>query len=103
MYAVVKTGGHQYRVSQGDILDVEKIPGVVGDQIELSDVLMTANEDEVQIGTPILENAKVMARVLNHPLDKKLIVAKFKKRKRYRRKGGHRQEMTRLRIEEIIL
>jgi large subunit ribosomal protein L21 len=99
----MKTGGHQYRVTQGDIVDIEKLPAEVGERVMIGDVLLASDEEEVWIGTPVLENAKVVARVLSHPLDDKIIVGKFKKRKRYHRKAGHRQQLTRIKIEDIVL
>jgi large subunit ribosomal protein L21 len=103
MHAVMKTGGHQYRVTQGDIVDVEKLPFEIGEQVTIGDVLLASDEGEVRIGAPVLENAKVVARVLSHPLDDKITVGKFKRRKRYQRKAGHRQQLTRIRIEDIVL
>ena len=103
MHAVMKTGGHQYRVTQDDIVDVEKLAVEVGERVEISEVLLASDEAEVRIGMPVLENAKVVARVLSHPLDDKIIVGKFKRRKRYQRKAGHRQQLTRIKIEDIVL
>ena len=100
MYAVVKTGGKQYKVSEGDIVKIEKIEGSVGDAIELSDVLMVGGE-EVQIGTPLLPGAKVKAQIIEQGKDKKIIVFKSKRRKTFRKKYGHRQPLTRLKITGI--
>ena len=101
MHAVVKSGGHQYRVTEGDVVDVGRLPNDVGERIELPDVLLASDGNEVRIGTPVLDNAKVVARILSHPLDDKIVVAKFKKRKRYRRKQGHRQSYMRTKITAI--
>ncbi len=101
MYAVVKTGGKQYRVSPGDSIEVEKLPFEVGEQIELDQVLLVANGSGTKIGQPLVEGAKVKATVLRQVKGRKVIVFKFRPSKRYRRKRGHRQHYTRLRIDEI--
>jgi len=100
MYAVIKTGGKQYRVSEGDRLRVEKLEGAKGDSIELSEVLMLGGE-RVAIGTPTIAGAKVSAEILAQGLGKKVIVFKMRRRKRYRRKNGHRQPYTELRVTGI--
>ncbi len=100
MYAVIKTGGKQYKVSAGDLLKVEKLDGAVGDTIELNEVLMVGGE-EVKIGTPLLPNAKVTAQIVEQGKDKKILVFKSKRRKNYRKKYGHRQPLTRLKITNI--
>ncbi|MFH2013045.1 MAG: 50S ribosomal protein L21 [Pseudomonadota bacterium] len=101
MYAVVKTGGKQYKVSEGDLLRVEKLGGEVGDEIELKEVLMVADGDNVDIGTPVLTNACVVGEIVKHGKAKKIIVFKSKRRKGYRKKQGHRQIYTNLKIKEI--
>jgi large subunit ribosomal protein L21 len=101
MYAIVRTGGKQYQVACGDQLRVEKLAGNVGDQIDLNDVLMVVNEDDVKVGQPVLENAKVVAKIAEQGKGKKVIVFKKKRRKGYRLKNGHRQAYTALKIEEI--
>jgi large subunit ribosomal protein L21 len=101
MYAVIKTGGKQYKVSAGDLLKVEKLEGAVGDTIELDEVLMVGGE-EVKIGTPLLPNAKVTAQIVEQGKDKKILVFKSKRRKNYRKKYGHRQPLTRLKITNIV-
>ncbi len=101
MYAIVRTGGKQYQVTQGDQLRVEKINGEVGDTVELNDVLMVVNGENVDIGTPQLENAKVSATIVEQGKAKKVIVFKKKRRKGYRLKQGHRQLYTALAIKEI--
>ncbi|MBM9602767.1 50S ribosomal protein L21 [Desulfopila inferna] len=103
MYAIVRTGGKQYQVAQGDQLRVEKINGEVGDTVELNDVLMVVNEENVDIGTPQLENAKVSATIVEQGKAKKVIVFKKKRRKGYRLKQGHRQLYTALAIKEITV
>ena len=100
MYAVIKTGGKQYKVSAGDLLKVEKLDGAVGDTIELNEVLMVGGE-EVKIGTPLLPEAKVKATIVEQGKDKKILVFRSKRRKTYRKKNGHRQPLTRLKITDI--
>jgi large subunit ribosomal protein L21 len=102
MYAVIKTGGKQYRVSPGDSIDVEKLPHEVGEQIELDEVLLVANDSEAQIGQPLVEGAKVKATVTRQARGRKVIIFKYRPSKRYRLKKGHRQHYTRLRIDEIV-
>jgi large subunit ribosomal protein L21 len=101
MYAIVRTGGKQYQVACGDQVRVEKLEGNVGDNIDLKDVLMVVSEDEVRVGQPVLENAKVTAKIAEQGRAKKVIVFKKKRRKGYRLKNGHRQSYTALKIEEI--
>ncbi len=100
MYAVIKTGGKQYKVSEGDLLKVEKIEGEVGSTIELSEVLMVGGE-EVKIGTPLLPGAKVTARIVEQGKDKKILVFHSRRRKTQRKMYGHRQPITRLKITGI--
>ncbi|NIQ97919.1 MAG: 50S ribosomal protein L21 [Desulfuromonadales bacterium] len=100
MYAVIKTGGKQYKVSEGDLLKVEKLAGEVGESIELGEVLMVGGE-EVKIGTPLLSGAKVTAKIMEQGKDKKVLVFRSKRRKNYRKKYGHRQPITRLKITGI--
>lgn len=101
MYAIVRTGGKQYQVACGDRLRVEKLEGNVGDTVDLDDVLMVADGQEVQIGKPVVEGAKVVAKIEEQGKGKKVIVFKKKRRKGYRLKKGHRQSFTALHIEEI--
>jgi len=101
MYAIVRTGGKQYQVACGDQLRVEKIVGNVGDVIELNDVLMVVDGENAQIGRPVLENAKVVARIAEQGKAKKVLVFKKKKRQGYQVKNGHRQLYTALQIQEI--
>ena len=100
MYAVIKTGGKQYRVSEGDRLRVEKLEGAVGDAVDFSEVLMLGGE-KVAIGTPLLSGAKVSAMITQQGLGKKIIVFKMRRRKRYRNKNGHRQPFTELKVKAI--
>jgi large subunit ribosomal protein L21 len=101
MYAVIKTGGKQYRVAQGDKLRVEKLPGNVGDAVTLDQVLLVGGDDALKIGTPILAGATVTAKIVAQNRAKKIIVFKFRRRKNYRRKNGHRQPYTALEITGI--
>jgi len=100
-YAIIKTGGKQYRVSEGDTVRVEKIPGEVGSSIELDEVLMVGGGDDVSIGKPLVSGAKVTAEIVAQDRAKKIIVFKMKRRKNYRRKQGHRQPYTELRITGV--
>lgn len=100
-YAVIRTGGKQYRVTQGELLRVESLPGEVGSELTLSDVLLTTNEDTVRVGTPFVPGASVTAQVVEHGKEKKILVFKKKRRKGYRRKQGHRQQFTALRVTAI--
>jgi large subunit ribosomal protein L21 len=102
MYAVVATGGKQYRVSVGATFRVEKLPQEIGDVVDMPRVLLVANESEVQTGNPLVEGACVKAEILGHGRDKKIRVFKMKRRKKYRRTQGHRQAFTELRVTEII-
>ena len=101
MFAIVKTGGKQYRVAPGDQIVVERLAGNVGAEISLDQVLAISNGDSGVIGRPTLTDASVRARIIQQPRGTKVIVFKKKRRKNYRRKHGHRQELTVLRIEEI--
>lgn len=101
MYAIIRTGGHQYRVEPGDTIEVERLEAETGSQVELGEVLMVSNDSGVQVGSPLVEGAKVIATVLRQGKGKKLVVFKYKPKKRYRRKTGHRQNLTMLSIKEI--
>ncbi len=101
MYAIVRTGGKQYQVANGDQVRVEKLEGNVGDSVDLNDVLMIVDGEEVKIGRPVLDNAKVTAIIAEQGKGKKVIVFKKKRRKGYRLKKGHRQSFTALKIEQI--
>jgi large subunit ribosomal protein L21 len=101
MYAVVNTGGKQYKVQQGEILKVEKIPGEVGSPVTFDRVLMFSDGENVSIGQPVLEDVAVEGHIVEQGKAKKIIVFKYKRRKRYRRKQGHRQEFTAVQIDSI--
>jgi large subunit ribosomal protein L21 len=100
-YAVIRTGGKQYRVSEGEIVKVEKLAGEVGEKIALGDVLFIGGEGEVKIGAPLVENAKVTGEIMNQGKAKKVLVFKKKRRKSYSRQRGHRQHQTTLKITGI--
>jgi large subunit ribosomal protein L21 len=101
MYAVVNSGGKQYKVREGEILRVEKLPGEVGSPVTFDRILMVANEEKVNIGQPVLEGVAVKGHIVEQGKAKKILVFKYKRRKRYRRKKGHRQDFTAVRIDTI--
>lgn len=101
MYAVIATGGKQYKVTEGDLLKVEKLEGEVGGTLVFEKVLMLGHGAESEIGRPLLEGPKVEAEITDQGLGKKIIVFKFRPRQKYRRKQGHRQPYTELRITKI--
>jgi len=101
MYAIIETGGKQYRVSEGDILFIEKLPTDIGQTYEVDKVLAVENDGQLRIGTPLVDGAKVVLKVEKHGKDKKIIVFKYKAKKNYRRKKGHRQPFTRVVVEKI--
>ncbi|MBW1684371.1 MAG: 50S ribosomal protein L21 [Deltaproteobacteria bacterium] len=101
MYAVIRTGGKQARVAPGDSIRLEKLAGTVGDPVELAEVLFVGDEGEPRIGTPLVEGAKVIGTITAQGRGPKIIVFKMKRRKGYRRKRGHRQAYTEVRVEKI--
>lgn len=103
MYAVIQTGGKQYRVQPGDVIDVERLPGVSDDETDVvfDRVLMIGDDDNIQVGVPVVEGATVNGEFLAAVRGPKIIVFKMKRRKQYRRKRGHRQNLHRIRIQEI--
>ena len=101
MYAVIKTGGKQYRVAQGDEIRVEKLQGDVGDAVTFDQVLLTSDGETVEVGQPFLENSKVAGLITSHGKNRKILVYKYKRRKGYRRKNGHRQQFSLVRIGDI--
>lgn len=103
MYAVIRTGGKQYRVTEGDLVKVEKIAGNIGDVVELKEILLVANGDKVEIGRPHLDTCSVVGQIVEQKKDKKVVIFKAKRRKSYRKKQGHRQNHTLLRITAIKL
>ncbi len=103
MYAVIKTGGKQYRVSEGELLKVEKIEGNKGDTVLFDNVLMVSRDGDIKVGTPVVEGAKVTGEIVTETKSPKITVFKMKRRKGYRRKTGHRQKLTVLKIKEISM
>jgi large subunit ribosomal protein L21 len=101
VYAVIKTGGKQYRVQEGDVLMVEKLDVTEGSKVQFDEVLAISDENGLKVGTPVVEGATVEANVLGQGKGKKIIVFKFKKKKDYRRKQGHRQPYTKVQITKI--
>jgi len=99
MYAVIESGSKQYRVAEGDVIEVESLPVEAGKEVELERVLMITNPEGIKVGTPIIEGAKVTATVQSHGRGKKIIV--YKHKKNYHKKQGHRQNFTRLHIDKI--
>jgi large subunit ribosomal protein L21 len=101
MYAVVKTGGKQYRVNEGDVIHVEKLTADVGSKIDFDRVLLVGEGEQVKVGTPVVDGASVTGIVVEQDRHRKIVVFKMKRRKNYRRKQGHRQDFTGVRIEKI--
>ena len=102
MFAVIKTGGKQYKVAKDDVIRVEKLPGEAGQAIEFAEVLMLGGEAGATVGSPLVDGATVKATVLEQIRDDKIIVFKKTRRKKYRRTAGHRQSLTVLRVTEIV-
>jgi len=102
MFAVIKTGGKQYKVAEKDVLVIEKLKGDAGDSIVFSDVLMVGTEGKMEIGTPLVDGASVVANVVRQTRGKKIVVFKKKRRKNYRRKAGHKQDLTLVEITDIL-
>ena len=100
-YAIIRTGGKQYRVSPGDVIRIEKLPGEPGAPVEFMEVLMASDEGAVRLGTPLVPGARVTAEVVRQGKAKKILVFKKKKRKNYRRHHGHRQLFTAVRVTQI--
>lgn len=103
MYAVIRTGGKQYRVAPGDSIAVETLPGEVGAEVELEEVLAVSNDAGELLAGPEVAGAKVKATITGHGRGEKIIVFKYKRKKQYKRTIGHRQNYTRLRIDEIVV
>ena len=101
MYAIFQTGGKQYRVSEGDVITVEKIAANEGDVVTFDQVLTVVNDADVKVGTPVVEGAKITAKVEKQGKAKKILVFKYKAKSNYRRRQGHRQPFTKVRIESI--
>ena len=103
MFAIIQTGGKQYRVSPGDVLRVEHLPGERGDEVLLEQVLLVADGDAIKVGQPLVAGARVVSEILRQGKAKKIIVFKKKRRKKMRRKQGHRQLFTALEIKDIVV
>ena len=103
MYAVIETGGKQYRVEVGQTIDVEHVPAEIGDTVELGRVLMVSTDEGLRLGNPEVAGAKVTASVLDQGRGKKIVVFRYKPKTRYRKKTGHRQSFTRMAIQSIAL
>lgn len=101
MYAVIKTGGKQYRVKEGDVLKIEKLPNDIGSTIKFSEVLMLTDGDKVTVGTPLLDKVSVSAEVLDQARHKKIKIIKFRRRKHHMKHMGHRQYFTQIKITAI--
>ena len=103
MYAVVKSGARQYRASVGDTILVERLHAQVGEQLELDQVLLIADGEQIEVGRPTIGGAKMLATVVAQEKGPKVRIFKYHPRKRYRRRAGHRQRYTRLRVDEIVV
>jgi large subunit ribosomal protein L21 len=103
MYAIVNSGGKQYKIREGEILRIEKVTGEIGSEILFDQVLMVSDGENVTIGQPNLENVEIRGHVVEQGKAKKIIVFKYKRRKRYRRKQGHRQQYTAVKIDKIAI
>jgi large subunit ribosomal protein L21 len=103
MYAIVESGGRQYRAEAGESFSTEKLPYEVGEQIELENVLLLADGENIKVGRPTVDGVSVKATVMEQYRGKKIFVWKYKPKKRYRRRRGHRQSYTRLRVDEIVV
>jgi large subunit ribosomal protein L21 len=102
MYAVVETGGKQYKVSKGDLIKVEKLGGEVGEKVELDQVLLIKDDSGMHVGTPVVEGVKVVGRITSQRRGKKVVIFKYKRRTNYHLKQGHRQHHAWIEIEDII-
>jgi len=102
MYAVIETGGKQYKVSPGDVLDIERVSDQPGEPIEFERVLFYSDGDDIRCGSPVLEDVRVIGNVVGQPLGEKITVGTYKRRVGYRRKKGHRQKLTRVAVDRIV-
>jgi large subunit ribosomal protein L21 len=101
MYAVIRTGGKQYRVAEGDKIRIEKLSGEPGDAVRFEEVLLVGGASDVKVGRPLVSGAAVQAEIVDHGRDRKLVIFKFRRRKNHRRKQGHRQPYTEVKITSI--
>jgi len=102
VYAIIRDRGMQYRVEAGQILEIARLDAEPGSRVELSEVLLVGGGEQILVGTPLLDGAKVLAKVLGEAKGEKIVVFKYKNKKRYRRRTGHRQRYTRIAISEIV-
>jgi len=102
VYAIIESGGKQYRVEPGVVVALERLPGEVGSQVELDRVLLVSDGSTIKVGQPTVAGARVISQIVAHTRGKKIDVFKFKRRKKYRRKTGHRQNLTEVRVAEIV-
>ncbi len=100
-YAIIRTGGKQYRVEPGDVIRIESLPGEVGTDIEFPEVLLRQNDAGLSVGAPLVSDAKVSGVIMSHEKDQKILVFKKKRRKNYRRHQGHRQQVTAVRVVSV--
>lgn len=103
MYAVIKTGGKQHKVSEGDVLAIEKITGNAGDTVVFDNVLMISKDSDIRIGTPVVPGAKVIGEIIAQTKAPKIMVFKMKRRKGFHKKTGHRQPLTQMKVKEITI
>lgn len=101
MYAIIKTGGKQYRVSEGDVLSIEKLTAAEGEEVVFDQVLTVVSDGDIKIGKPVVEGAKVTAKVVEHGKGEKILVFKYKAKSNYRKRQGHRQPYTKVEISKI--
>lgn len=101
MYAIIKTGGKQYRVQEGDVITIEKLEAQADETVTFDEVLTVVNDGDVKVGLPVVDGAKVTGKVVEHGKGKKVLVFKYKAKSNYRRRQGHRQPFTKVRIESI--
>lgn len=102
MFAVIKTGGKQYKVKKGLVFDIEKLAVEAGKEVKFEEVLLIEKDDKIEIGQPFIEKAKVIVKVIDHVKDKKVNIIKFKRRKHHLKRQGHRQQYTRVEVLDIV-
>ena len=101
MYAIIQTGGKQYRVSEGDVVSIDKLTAAEGEEVVFDQVLTVVSDSDIKIGKPVVEGAKVTAKVVEHGKGKKILVFKYKAKSNYRKRQGHRQPYTKVEISKI--
>ena len=102
MYAIIQTGGKQYRVSEGDVVSIEKLTAAEGEEVVFDQVLTVVSDSDIKIGKPVVEGAKVTAKVVEHGKGKKILVFKYKAKSNYRKRQGHRQPYTKVEITKVV-